>query len=60
MPVLPLYTFIYFVVLGFELRASTLSRSTSPFICEGFFQDSILGTICLGWLGTLILLIIAS
>jgi hypothetical protein len=26
------------VVLGFELRAYTLSPSTSPFFCEGFFK----------------------
>jgi hypothetical protein len=26
-----------FAALGFELRAYTLSHSTSPFFCEGFF-----------------------
>jgi hypothetical protein len=28
--------FCFFAVLGFELRAFTLSHSTSPF-CDGFF-----------------------
>jgi hypothetical protein len=26
---------LFFVVLGFELRAYTFSNSTSPFFCEG-------------------------
>jgi hypothetical protein len=38
-----------FVVLGLELRAYTLSQSSSLF-CEEFFQDRISCTICLGWL----------
>jgi hypothetical protein len=29
--------FFFFPALGLELRASTLSHSTSPF-CEGFFE----------------------
>jgi hypothetical protein len=43
--------FVFWVFLrsGLELRAYTLSLSTSPF-CEGFFQDRVLQTICLGWL----------
>jgi hypothetical protein len=45
-----------FVALGLELRAFTLSHSTSPF-CDGFFE---IGSICLGWLRTMILLISAS
>jgi hypothetical protein len=32
------YLFTYFVVLGFELRAYTLSHSTSPFFVMGFFE----------------------
>jgi hypothetical protein len=30
--------FILFAVLGFELRAYTLSHSTSPFFCDAFFS----------------------
>jgi hypothetical protein len=34
--------FIYFfVVLGFELRAFTLSHSTSPFLVMGFMTGSL-------------------
>jgi hypothetical protein len=36
-----------------------LSHSTSPF-CEGYFWDRVLGTVCPGWLWTMILLISAS
>jgi hypothetical protein len=32
-----IYLFIYLAVLGFEPRAYTLSHSTSPFFCDGFF-----------------------
>jgi hypothetical protein len=39
--VLLLLLFFIFVVLGLELRAYTLSHSTSPF-SDGFFQDRIL------------------
>jgi hypothetical protein len=36
-------TGIFFLpVLEFELRAYTLSHSTNPFFCDGFFQDGIL------------------
>jgi hypothetical protein len=38
------------VVLGLKLRAYTLSHSTSPIFCEGFFQNRVSGTFCLGWL----------
>jgi hypothetical protein len=38
-----------FVVLGFELRAYTMSHSTSPF-CDGFFKTRVSQTVCLGWL----------
>jgi hypothetical protein len=34
-----LVLFFFFVVLGLELRAYTLSHSTIPF-CGGFFQGS--------------------
>jgi hypothetical protein len=47
------------VVLGLELRAYTLSHSTSPFfVC--YFQDRVSQTICPGWLRTTVLLIAAS
>jgi hypothetical protein len=46
----------FFPVLGSELRAYT----TPPaHFCDGFFQDRVLRTICLGWLQTAILLISA-
>jgi hypothetical protein len=45
--------------LGLELKAFTLSHSTSPFFCDGFFQVRVSRTICLGWLQTVILLIAA-
>jgi hypothetical protein len=48
------------LVLGLELRAYTLSHSSSPFYCDGFFQERISRTICPGWLQTMILLISAS
>jgi hypothetical protein len=32
-----IYLFI-FAVLGLKLRAYTLSHSTSPFFCDGFFE----------------------
>jgi hypothetical protein len=59
------YLFFFFLVLGLELRAYTLSHSTSPFFCDGFlvlffFQDRVLWTIFLGWLQTKILLISVS
>jgi hypothetical protein len=38
--------FIYFVELGLELRAYTLSHSTSPFCMTDFFE---IGS-CPGWL----------
>jgi hypothetical protein len=40
--------FFFFSVLGFELKAYTLSHSTSPFfVCVmGFFQDRVSQTIC--------------
>jgi hypothetical protein len=55
-------SFIYFIlaVLGFELRAYTLSHSTSLILCWVFFQGRVSWTICPGWLWTSILLISAS
>jgi hypothetical protein len=44
--ILFLFFFFFPVVLGFELRAYTLSHSTSPF-CDGFFQDRVSPTISL-------------
>jgi hypothetical protein len=51
---------LFVAILGLELRAYTLSHSTSPFFCYGFFWDRVFRTICLGWLWTVILLISAS
>jgi hypothetical protein len=51
--------FFFFFSLGFELRAYTLSHSTSPFFVI-FFLDRVSQTICPGWLQTTILLISAS
>jgi hypothetical protein len=43
------WSFIYFFAIrGFELRAYTLSHSTSLFVV-GFF-DRVLGTVARGWL----------
>jgi hypothetical protein len=47
-------------ILGFELRAYTLSHSTSPFLWWGFSRWGVSRTICLGWLQTRILLNFAS
>jgi hypothetical protein len=46
-------------VLGLELRAFTLSHSTSPIFVKGFSRQG-LENYFLGWLRTLILLISAS
>jgi hypothetical protein len=54
-----LFFFFFFAVSGLELRAYTLSYTTSPF-CVRHFQDRVLQTISLGWLRTAILLISAS
>jgi hypothetical protein len=37
-----------------------LSHSTGPIIFEGFFEIWFHGTVCLGWLWTMIFLISAS
>jgi hypothetical protein len=34
-----LFFYFFFVVLGFELKAYTLSHSPSPFFYDGFFRD---------------------
>jgi hypothetical protein len=36
------FFFFFFVVLGFELRAYTLSHSTNLCVCDGFFWDRVL------------------
>jgi hypothetical protein len=33
-----LFTYLFFAVLGFELRAFTLSHSASPFLCWVFLR----------------------
>jgi hypothetical protein len=48
------------VVLGFELRAHTLSYSTSPFLSWVFFEIRAGELFVPGWLQTAILLISAS
>jgi hypothetical protein len=50
--------FFFGGVLGFELRAYTLSHSISPFFF--FNRDRVSWTICSGWLQTSILLISTS
>jgi hypothetical protein len=50
---------LVFAVLGLELRAFTLSASTSPFWWRVFW-DRVSKTLCLGWLRTSILLTPAS
>jgi hypothetical protein len=51
--------FLFFAVLGFELRTYTFNHSTNPF-CIRYFWDRVSRTVCLGWLWTEILLISAS
>jgi hypothetical protein len=50
--------FVFFVP-GLELRAYTLSHSTSPFYVK-YFWDRVSQTICPGWLQAAILLISVS
>jgi hypothetical protein len=47
-------------LLGLELRAYTLSHSTSPFFFKGFLQDWVSWTVFPGLAWTVILLISAS
>jgi hypothetical protein len=42
------------------LPGRLLEQLYQHFFCDGFFPDRVLGTICLGWLQTAILLISAS
>jgi hypothetical protein len=51
--------FLFFLVRGLELRTYILTNPPALY-CEGFFQDRVSRTICLGWLGTVILLISTS
>jgi hypothetical protein len=46
------HTFFFFslVVLGLELRAFTLSHSTSPIFVMGFFEIGSLELFAQGWL----------
>jgi hypothetical protein len=46
--------------MGFELRAYTLSHSTSPIFVKGFFKIKFHKLFYLGWLRTVILLISTS
>jgi hypothetical protein len=48
--IMEFFFFFFFAILGFELRAYTLSHSTSPFFVMGFFRDRVSSTIRLGWL----------
>jgi hypothetical protein len=41
---------VSFSILGLELRAFTLSHSTSSIFCDRIFQNRVLQNICLGWL----------
>jgi hypothetical protein len=54
------FFFFFWVVLGLELKAYTLSHSTSPIFCEGFFQGRVSQNYLPGLLWTVILLICAS
>jgi hypothetical protein len=55
------FFFFFFVVLGVKLRAYTTLWAILPAVfCDGFFQDRVSWTVCLGWLWTMILLISAS
>jgi hypothetical protein len=47
--VFPFPLFFFFAVLGLELRAYTLSQSTSPFFVMVFFQDSFFKLVA--WAG---------
>jgi hypothetical protein len=50
----------FFSVLVLEFKVCTLSHSTSPFFCNGFFEIGSHKLFAQGWLQTLILLISAS
>jgi hypothetical protein len=44
------FFFSFFAVLGLELRAYTLSHSTSPFFVMGLFKIGSCELFFLGWL----------
>jgi hypothetical protein len=52
------FCFVFCKVQAFELRASPLFYSTSPFFCWVFLRLGL--AFCLGWLLNMILLISAS
>jgi hypothetical protein len=52
--------FSFFAILGFELRAFTLSHSTSPFFVMNFFEIGSQELFARGWLQTMVLLFSAS
>jgi hypothetical protein len=55
------YLFYLFILRYWGLNSVPTPWTTpSAFFCEWFFQDRIYGTICPGWLQTMILLISAS
>jgi hypothetical protein len=49
--------FFFSVLLGFELKAFTLSYSTSPFFVVGFFKIGAQELLAWAWLQTINLLI---
>jgi hypothetical protein len=51
---------VSFSILGLELRAFTLSHSTSSIFCDRIFQNRVLQNICLGCLQSVLLLIFVS
>jgi hypothetical protein len=55
-----LFYYFIFAVLGFELRAYSLSHSTSSFFVMGFFEIRSNILFAWGWLQTSVLLISAS
>jgi hypothetical protein len=56
----PFFFSFFFSVVGLELRAYTLSHSTSPVFLWRVFQDRSLQLFAWGWLWTVIFLISAS
>jgi hypothetical protein len=54
------FSVVFFAVLGFELRAYTLSHSTSPFLWWDYFKIGCPELFAQDWLWTSILLISAS
>jgi hypothetical protein len=60
--VLFFFFFFFFFLWCWSLNSGPTPQATPPalFLCDGFFQDRVTGTIHLGWLWTSILLISAS